>query len=336
MVELDNAEIVALQEEHPLPPGWTLAEVFEDTAQIGGLSIRMAGLVARHGEQPITGSAAHLEEQPLTRAYYELLERILLVDSLGGRTPWLRQEPELQLTQKEVFPQSSDPSQWQYSKSNGVALGAGFNDACERAYRELVERDLILRSWLGEIKPERDQLLGPAAFDFLTGLDEHYRFESYRLSHGDWVAGVAVGWPKSPKAPLLLGFGAARNSQSAVASAYEENLQRLAFLWGEEIPTAEPEFSPTPDYHQEHYLWPPTGDAIKSWLSGEHSRYEPQLPPIDDELTRYLEVGRVGELSAVKAINPSRLPLTFGRGAPHLDAAFPASAPPQLPLHPIF
>ncbi len=319
--------LAELLRRHPLPLGWNLTEEFADTADVCGLKIQLSGLVAERGEQTMMGSAAHPSEMPLPRAYFELLERILLIDAIQG-TEQLRVEDSdgatMTLDRAQIFPASPEPERWQYSKSNGVALGQDWTDACHRAQRELIERDLVLRSWCGQLRPQSVEL--PAEHPELSQL---YELESYVITQEPWHAGVFVGWPKTPEAPLLIGFGAAQNGSAAARAAYQESLQRLGFLWGEEIPQVAPEFSPTPDYHQEYYLWPQQVARLRAWLRGEHLQYAAVLKSFDPaSSTRYVELGRVGELVAVKAISSGRLPLSFGLSGPQ-------PLPEPLRVHPI-
>ena len=55
----------------------------------------------------------------------------------------------------KLFPESDAPERWRYARSNGVALHADWSTACRRARWELAERDRVIRSWHGEIRPER-------------------------------------------------------------------------------------------------------------------------------------------------------------------------------------
>ena len=327
-----STELEALKRRVALPAGWQLSDSLIETTSVGGLQILVAGLVAEKGELSAFGSAAHSELDPAPRAYYELIERAVLLDAMQSTTPLcVRNEQGVQLEEHdpgEVFPQSPEPTHWQYAKSNGVALGQNWADACERAMLELIERDLVLRAWYGQLLPQR------CSVDwFHAELAESYDFEVYGLERDGFHAGLALGWPKASHAPLLLGLSAAREPEAALRSAYHEALQRLGFLWGEDIPEKEPPFEPTPGYHQEYYLWPARHTALRHWLAGDHRPHATGLAApgkLSAQDFRFVDLADIGGLRVVKALNPQCLPAVFGRGGP-----FARGLPEALSVHPI-
>jgi hypothetical protein len=71
--------------------------------------------------------------------------------------------------------------------------------------------------------------------------------------------GKPLDAPLDLETPLVYGFAAAPDRSGALLRAQNECLQRLAFLWREESPSAEPQPSKTPDYHKESFL---AGNAV--------------------------------------------------------------------------
>jgi hypothetical protein len=123
--------------------------------------------------------------------------------------------------------------------------------------------------------------------------------------------------PKQPRAPLVYGFGAARDIEAALAGARREALQRLAFLWGEELPSEPPALAPTPDYHQEYYLHPPHHAVLRDWLSGKLRRAGKRAPKplLDTQPVSFVDLRPAGlrrELAIAKAVSPRACLLRFG------------------------
>lgn len=322
----------ALFDKYPLPAGFALADTFVDQVTVGGLQLSLAGLAARGANGLATGSAASRAESPHERAFFELHERCALLE--------VRQhKPSLPLCTRageargvagygEIFPESDNPEQ-AFSLSNGVAIGPSFEFACERAVRELVERDGVLGSWYGL----DDLLVEPCPDDeAASALAEWYDFQFRTVARSGYQVGLALGLPKSDQAPLLLGFAARRTPQQAVGAALDEALQRLGFLWGEPLPNQEPEFSPTASYHQECSLLPAARAQIKRWFNGEHRSHRGVVERgaegealFADLTPAHLE----GSLWVIKALQPAALPLVFGRGYPN------SNVPEPLLVHPI-
>jgi hypothetical protein len=155
------------------------------------------------------------------------------------------------------------------------------------------------------------------------------------FADGKHAAGV-FGFPLAG-GPLVYGFGARATEQDAVASAAAECIQRLGFLYGEAIPDAAPAPSPTPDFHQEHFLFPGHHAIIRRWLDGEHVEYRgclddsyagPPEEPLYADLTPPVLEGR---LSVARALPRGHVPLAFGVGLPILVPRAPA----EIAVHPI-
>ncbi|HMJ16621.1 MAG TPA: YcaO-like family protein, partial [Polyangiaceae bacterium] len=157
--------------------------MYVETSNVNGLRIHLVGLCSESREGgEATGSAAALTGADVGRAYFELLERTGLLDALRApkRGYALRNDEGLTcgwVSHENLFPSSPEPELWRYAKSNGVALGPSFVNACERAEWELIERERILRSWYGETRPVSldGEDLGPCE------LREVYDFRAYRF-----------------------------------------------------------------------------------------------------------------------------------------------------------
>jgi hypothetical protein len=327
-----------LCELYPLAPQWKISTIVEETTSVGGVQIYIAGLRADDVTgQMATGSAGDLRSSPLTRAYFELLERTSIFAACEGGEQQLVAKAmdgtELEKLDKDsVLPRSEDPSRWRYARSNGVAAGRSWEEACSRAELELWERDRILRSWYGETRPVRIE----PPLDLPAELDALYTFESYLFTDRQLpfpcVVGV-FGFPKVAHSPFLCGFGARRTQDAALAAAASECLQRLGFLWGEDIPSVEPEFSPTPDFHQEFFLCPLTHGRLRHWLDGGNVGLRCSGEPASDQIRPFVDLtprDLASKVFVAKAMPLDELPLVFGECHPKLG-----QVPDHLRIHPI-
>lgn len=326
---------------YPLPPAWSAPVVFQDKILADGVELYRAGVSsAGPGGEEMVGAAADAFGSPLDRAYFELIERVSTLDALA------RDRSDLDLLSadgrvigrrayREVFPESDASTQWRYARSNGVAVHVGWERASERAFWELCERDRVLRTWYGEVAPEAV----PFAFDSTPlGQSRHYEWtarafpgcEASRFSRGVHVLGI-FGLPTGA-APLVFGFGARPSLEDALFAAVREVTQHLAFLWGEEIPKADPVYAPTPMYHLETFQHPERHESVRRWLAGEHMRYHaspsaalsaPDVSFVD------LTPPWLHGLRVSKAVCAAAVPLVFGRGPRG------AHLPERLQIHPI-
>jgi ribosomal protein S12 methylthiotransferase accessory factor YcaO len=327
-----------------LAPGWTLIDALQETRLIADCRLFLRGYACQRelDQKVITGSWAGWDEPALDIARLELQERLALMQALDQ--PAQKVWSLLDITGKKVgfssglmlFPKSEDPERMQYAKSNGVALGMNFHDAVERAACEVVERHLVLASWYGASKPQLMTMKVPAPLEALQELFEFrlYDFGSFHLkSLGEIHARGCFLWPRNTEHPLIYGFGAALDSVAATHKALGEAVQRLAFLDPLEVPTEEPVFAPTPDFHQEYFLQAAQRPLLEAWLKGA-----PSHPSARTKVSRAGEVLAVdltpeGSTSGVvvRVTIPGLLPLVFGR--------FQPSEFPQLPagfwIHPI-
>jgi len=323
----------------PLPIDHAGLQTFSDTTLVAGIPINLAGFAMDLDGECITGSAAALDETPLFRAYMELVERLSILASMrSGRPIILRDAEGVRVglaPASNVFPESPEPARWKWARSNGVAVARTWVEAAKRARWELIERDRVLRSFYGEAVPRRvsdvEQMPGALSgeYDFRT-----YAFDG-RVSDGVHAAGV-FGFPRAG-GPLVYGFGARATLDEAVAAARGECMQRLGFLFGEAMPEAAPAPSPTPDFHQEHFLYPGHHGTVRRWLAGEHEKYRGCLnesyarPPEEPLFADLTPASLEGRLCVARAIPNGHLPLAFGVGLPVLSP----SAPAELAVHPI-
>jgi hypothetical protein len=331
-----------LRQNYPIAINWRELSVFSGVTCVNGVEIHLAGLSSCNGNgEMVTGSAGSLFEAPLARAYFELLERMAIVAMGEHRAPaWIARDANFvvrrALGADVIMPTSSDVCR-RYARSNGVAVGQSWQEACSKAGWELVERDRVLRSWYGQSRPVPVTLPGSAVPEALQSL---YSFAAYRFEGlGDsdvHVAGV-FGFPTSDTSPLLYGFGARDAEHAALSAATTECLQRLGFLWGEPLPQGEPTFSPTPDFHQELFLWPSMHERVRMWLNGEHqdfSRWITSSGKPRDQEPLFVDI-TPPELSRrlfiAKAIPDGEIPLVFGRNHPDVGCALPEG----LQIHPI-
>ncbi|MBN1612113.1 MAG: YcaO-like family protein [Polyangiaceae bacterium] len=330
--------------EYPLSERWTRPSLCQHVARVAGIDIHLVGLTTVDASgQGVTGSAGSLEGMPLDRAYFELMERTSIVEALAGEEERLavfnaRGERDGTAPRRVVFSQSCEERRFVYARSNGVALGRDWESAARRAELELIERDGVLRSWYGGEAPNRVRLPQQLVPD---SLDELYVFEAYvvperRDSGKDVEVTALFGFPRVPDAPLVYGFGAREDQCQSLVVAAGECLQRLGFLWGERLPAGPPTFAPTPDYHQEFYLYPPNHARIRDWLGGGHEAFRGLVRETTAESSarRFVDLtppALRSKVVVVKALPADELLLTFGQGHPALRAP----PPEQLAIHPI-
>ncbi len=302
-----DGELAHLIREHALPPGCSAPRLFADTIEVAGVPVRRAGIACTTPSgAELTGSAAELEGSPVARAYYELLERIAIVEAARGEPP------------------AEGPCR--PARSNGVALHRTWAEACRRASLELIERDRVLRSWFGELAPASCE--APA---LLAAIDTHeWRACSLPDEASAIEVAVVIGFPRRPELPLARGFAASERLEDALDAAGREALQTLAFLWDEPVPDAPPAPAPTPMFHLDYYLYPPHHALLARWLDGEHARSTHEVreraePRFVDLTPAWL----AGSLFVARAVEGGARALVFGESE---------CRPPGLPgshVHPI-
>jgi hypothetical protein len=289
-----------------LQAGWTIEEIVDDCVTVDSLDIHRCGITARSpAGAAVTGSAATLHASASVRAWFELIERASILSSSvaapgdGNRVP---------------------------SRSNGVALARGWNDACHRARRELAERDRVLRCW--QLRPESLEAppgLLPQLRDYTWRLA---RMPGERLWSADLDVVVAIAFPRDDTRPLLRGFGAGVGSMTALHHAVGECIQALAFLASDDVPTDEPVPTPTPLFHLDRYLWPPAHATLRAWLDGQFDVGSPPETGSRHAPTTYTDITPPwahGRFRVARASCSAAYPLVFG---PPLDpTAFPHPIP---------
>jgi hypothetical protein len=298
-------------------------EIFDDTVLAAGLPIRLAGIAVRHGSETITGSAGSLSDDPFPRAAAELVERLGLLAAIARGKELIPTYDERRheigvLPASTVFPTSPDEASHRWARSSGVALGSTWTDAARRARFELIERDRVLRSWFGEGAPEPVLDTGTSIPSILH---ERYDVRAYSFAKGKEhtsVAGV-FAFPRDG-CPLVYGFGARDSLRAALGVAAGELVQRLGFLFDEPTPTDPPSPSPTPDFHQDYYLFEGHHEKLKKWLSGAHATSRRVLDVPDNEAEPvYVDVSAANGPIVVKALPRGHVPLAFGVGHPLLS-----------------
>jgi hypothetical protein len=313
--------LAQLQQRYPLPPPWALKEIFVQHVTVGQLALQMVGLIANDAGDSAFGSAANSDGFPIDRAYFELIERISIFDARRqARALTVRDTNGTALsdrTANRLFPVDAQPTEQRLSLSNGVALQRSWRKACEAALSELVERDRVLRSWHGQCPVSR---LDPGPDSLARALQPHYRVVAYEFGVENpaprhRVAGLFL-FPQEASAPLVYGFAAAHDAHVASARAEREALQRLAFLWGEPLPETAPGPAPTPDYHQEYYLYPPHHAHLRAWLDADPpARKRRSAALYDGQPVTFIDLTPEplrGQLAVAKAMSPRARKVRFG------------------------
>ena len=325
----------------PLPESWTEPESVEDIIDADGLQLHRVGLSSSRDGQEVLGSAADAQVSPAARAQFELLERMSILEATRSSAAMFATrtragDPAECEPASRVFPLSSDPTVWAYARSNGVALHSSWERACNGAVLELVERDRILRAWLGELEPQRLPL------DLWTSplsRTRSYEWSAYSFPAPPWgdfapdTAAVGVfGFPFQPAAPFVFGYGARDTVKSALDAATREAMQLLAFLWGEPLGEGSPEPAPTPMCHLETFQRRDRQELVRRWLGGAHRQYRRSHQEPLDRAVRFVDITPTwleGRLHVAKALSEAALPLTFGL------SPLTAHLPHELQLHPI-
>jgi hypothetical protein len=300
---------------------------------VGTLNLFMVGLVAASSAQNAMGSSTQADGYPVNRAYFELLERISIHEACAAdRMLDVRDERGVVLGQRlssRVFPRDVSP-RLRLSLSNGVALHGNWQQACASALHELVERDRILRSFAGELAPVR---LHVQESELARATAEQYETVAYEFGRQEPAprhrTAMLFMMPRALEFPVTYGFGTDLSLDSALQRAEREAMQRLAFLWGEELPSESPDALPTPDFHQDYYLYPANHSRLSEWLAGQlrprHARQR-GLPLFDGSPVTFVDLtppSLRGTLAVAKAISPSARRLRFG------VPGFPPNAAPH-------
>ena len=310
--------LTTLLRKYPLPKGWSRPELFEDRLELNGITLELRGLHSQNESgQIVTGSAVERDLVPLNRAFFELVERVSIVEAEAS----VKQKyPALDITESplgvrshtHVFPENPEPELWRLSRSNGVAIHTDWKRACEAASFELIERDRLLRSWFGEFSPK------PWSGSTMPrALEKYYDFEYY-LFHSpagerDVVAAGVFGFPKEAGLGRVYGSAARATAPEAFEAASRECLQGLGFMWKEALPKTAPAFSPTSDFHQESFLLESGLVRIRHWLQGGHTLLRGIPAKNQFEFFDLTPPTLRGKLCVVKAVDSTIIPLIFGK-----------------------
>lgn len=296
---------------------------FRGKQTIGDLDIYYCGLKATH---PKFGEALGADANvgsPGNGAWFELLERMSILEARGRAFYEQRDlnfEKSHVLSGESVFPTAKgQEDEFRYSLSNGVAIHSTWEDACRAACLELVERHLVLQSWVGGDAPKKVKSIGYSSE--LSKLSSVYTVERYEFGSAKTdcyseriSAAMTVLRPNTAENPLVFAFGAAFSLEEALQKSEKEVIQRLVFLWGEELPKALPPFAPNQIYHQEFFLYPGSQDKFEAWLQGE---YRDGAKRVEDRRIEVsfanLSVFSSKPYFVAKAISKNAIPLVFGR-----------------------
>lgn len=290
----------------PCDKSWTEPELFNEKLQISDLEFQLVGFSSsldKKSSKMVTGSSAGcrpFDSCLLEKAYFELVERMALID------PFIEHHED------------SLKKEYQKSKSNGVAFHTDLSLAKENAKFEVIERDAILRYWYLNMAPAKVSILPPEICLTSEKLKDFYDIElfsfksPFSISHSAVVT-ASFAFPKTPGLNFVYGFGCADSLEKSIKKSFSENLQTLAFLWGESFDPLE--FSPTPSYHQSQFVTKNGVNLIREWLNSPiaYSCDDLSLLNTDftfDDLTpEHLK----GSAYIVKASNPNAIPLIFGK-----------------------
>lgn len=334
--------LAALIDELPLGSDWDRPTLWHETARIAGLDVPLVGLHARsHSGSAVTAGASGPGRETLRRCYFELLERFAIVEALGCETSEvpLRGATGAERGQRrvgEVFRTQEASEQRRPSLSNAVAAHVRWEDACAAARLEAIERDRVLRSWYGlGLAPIR-MCARPQPLEALCELYDVgvYRFDDDRESASQvMVVGVFL-LPRTAGAPFVCAFAASPTLEGAVERSTRESLQRLGFLWREEIPETPPAPEPTPEYHLEFFLHPPHQIFVRRWLNGGNRNSPGREAPetrTDEVLYADLTPRHLrGRMFVARALGGGWLPLVFGQGHPAVSCI-----PEERLVHPL-
>lgn len=321
---------------------WKKIDEFKDEVTVGEKLIYLAGVAWKNVEEKVaTGSAASDEMLPQDRAYFELFERIIALESLQEKEFPLfdRNNSSLKKVPNHfIFPNHGDT--FKYSISNGMAFHTEASLAREKARSELIERDRVLRSWYGETKPLKIQL--PLHFQQkMAPLSQLYQIEAFHFTplHTDAesleysVTGI-FALPRNEKHPLVYGLGCHKGIEESIDHAWGECLQRMGFLINEEKITKLGEFTPTALYHQDYYLTKVGEQKIYDWLAhGNKSNLKfpkPQISQIKFADITPLSL-RGSNIIVYRAIEENHIPLIFGKNYQLHNQLIPF----ELQIHPI-
>jgi hypothetical protein len=303
-----------------LAPTWTRPESVRVRHDWGeGVRFEGQGLFSSHvSGMELFGSSEVGIPGSVSIAHWELLERILTWEA------------------RERFARPNRSFQFRHSTSNGVAVHTDLEQARKSARLELLERDRILCSWYGYIRP---QLLGTPTSAELRAPAEYAWWEAQLpVPTGDRSrieVALTLGIPKDPKRPVTLGFGAGDYLAEALQKSRREARQRLGFLWGSRLPRC-PDLrrsEPTPLLHQDYYSLRQNQDLLLRWLYEGNAPALRSVPALPGKVAfQTLTPSQAeGALHLIRAHASTTIPLTFG----YWNALRPSLRRKPQGLHPL-
>ncbi len=311
---------------YSLPKQWSNLDHYIQHFDQLGIKAWSVGLTANNlsGLEVSASAVGSDKKLSIERAYFELIERASIIDSIQNKVGH--------------FQVSTQPDEWTFAKSNGVAAHKHFENAKTNAILEVVERDHVLRSWYYQDNPT---LIANNGAEILLPLMSYYNIQ-VAIIHQEklpildkevYTIGV-FAFPKSTnskKFPVLCGFACRASIREATTHAANEAIQRLVFLHDETI-SNDIIFSPTPMFHLDYASTDEGMDKIWHWINAERanqhsSSINQDLIFCDTSLDQWTIHELVlplqsGEPYVVQACNTNRMPLTFGRGNPSVVEGF--------------
>jgi len=120
-----EARLSELRQRFPLPAAWRVVDTLAELVCIAGLELSTLGFIASDGADSAFGSAGDFGAYPVDRAYFELFERISVLEAKRARRPLVVRDlagAEIAVRASErVFPPDLEPSRLRLSLSNGSA-----------------------------------------------------------------------------------------------------------------------------------------------------------------------------------------------------------------------
>lgn len=302
---------------------WSISDSFSDQVKIDESSkIYLYGFVAQHEDfGEAYGSSGSLEDDNGIGAWFELIERISLVEKIKADSSTTYSSylfdgnPSKSYLQKELFPKSPSKD-FEFAKSNGVATHTDIIEARSRTAFELIERERIIKSWYLKAPPKCLDISN----EFSKGFVDRFQFIEGDFGSSDvdglgsiYTSGVFL-FPKKKENIAIYGFGAGLSNSDAKAKAAREAIQRLGFLWEEEPLDSAPSFSPSPSYHQEYFLQKNQEKYLKEWISLEHNK-PINLPKASKIVIDYVDLTLENFIDSytVRAYCSDLMPLVFGK-----------------------
>jgi hypothetical protein len=262
---------------------------FSDEIEINGTKLYRAGCVNKVNDVEAVGAAAYFSEVDCKlRAKSECFERTTVLNSF----PVLNVEGE----------------NTRFSVTNGVAAHPDQKVATASAFNELLERDLILKSWAGHFKVSQIQNV---ICNQLAFLEASYDIQFLNIKNS---ACVVVCLPKHEE-PLIIASALEVSLDLAVQKAQREVIQKVAFLWEESFAKDAPAVYPSPQFHLDWSTAKASRAIIEEWISDSSQFQEPLDFEAIHKNTKFktlTEPNSESELWVIKAENEDLWPLHFG------------------------